>query len=184
MFYEKNHSFVFIICLGILIGAGGFLGGYFVSGYRTSHAYQEKETAYAKQIDTLKSQNKAAQLDLEKTQEKLKLSQTELARQKNQMVSQKIDDETNVTDAGVSLNENHVTDSAPTSQPETSQYLLKLYKGKPTVFDYTDGKEGDIVTIINTDIASLGTNDLAMLKKGIVIDSDEQLAQTLEDYSS
>lgn len=189
MFYEKNNAPIFTICLCIIVAGVGFLGGYFVSGYHANHTYQEKQAVYQKQINTLKSESKSAQASLEKAQEELKASQTELARQKSS--SNESTNENDTADASAPLNDNSITE-APSSDTSTSsdnqssepKYLLKIYHNKPTVFDYSDGKEGEIKTIINTDINSLGKNDRAMLEKGIVIDGDEQLAQVLEDYSS
>jgi len=89
----------------------------------------------------------------------------------------------------ISSNKNSQSDSTASNANTANaskkvKYILKIYNNKPTIFDYTNNKIGDIQSIINMDINALSKSDKALLEKGIVINSEEELAKVLEDYSS
>lgn len=63
-------------------------------------------------------------------------------------------------------------------------YVLKEYDGKIGVFYQNPKNNNEIKEIIDVNIQHLRQEDRELLQKGIMVESNEELAQIIEDYSS
>ena len=68
---------------------------------------------------------------------------------------------------------------SPTVDPEKKEYLVKEFNNKIGIYE-----NNQLIRIIDVDVSSLRTDDVKKLKGGITLETREDLAKFLEDYSS
>lgn len=75
---------------------------------------------------------------------------------------------------------NAPTEGADTPEERHPLYVLKIENGELVVLD----GGGTVLRSVNPNAGFLPAGDVAMLKRGIDIDSEEELASLIEDFSS
>ena len=79
----------------------------------------------------------------------------------------------------ISIYQMNITPQSPADTPTKTTYVVKEYGGKVAVFL---PQESEPLAVYEVYVHLLPENDIELLRKGIVVNDDLQLAKTLEDF--
>ena len=68
---------------------------------------------------------------------------------------------------------------SPTPMPDPNSYLIKEVNGKIGIY-----QNGELLRVVDVDVSTLRPNDAQQIEQGIVLQTDQDLASFLEDYTS